>query len=172
MKCTRITWNIHSFRYFKIKLNFPEKRDCHTLCCIRNLNFESHQCFFVQWFSLSCHAGCYDVSRCHTRGESEKSIACTKHARDGPTLALKPLADITRSPNKCNSGPTKRNDLQKFKRKEKVVPLRNVVCEFSKNCNPLSWKYITYKHTDWSLTSRCSFRRTTLLIIVFNKVVC
>ena len=45
---------------------------------------------------LSCHADIYTVSRCRTRGESEDHWS--KKTRKGSTLALKPRADVTRSP--------------------------------------------------------------------------
>ena len=38
---------------------------------------EPSQCFYIsmwiKWFG--CHAGCQEVSRCHTRGECEESVA-------------------------------------------------------------------------------------------------
>ena len=46
---------------------------------------------------LNCNADLYTVSRCHTRGEFEDHTgkkACKKRS----TLALKPRADVTRSP--------------------------------------------------------------------------
>ena len=49
---------------------------------------------------LGCHADLYTVSRCCTRGESEEFIVhrrASTQARES-TLALKPRADITRSP--------------------------------------------------------------------------
>ena len=53
---------------------------------------------------LSCHDGCQEVSRCCTRGESEE-------------LALKHMADVTRSPKQGFQRPTKRTDvLQKLKK--------------------------------------------------------
>ena len=53
-----------------------------------------------------CHAGCQEVTRCHTRGESEDHSS--EKACKGSTLALKPRADVTRSPNRGTSGPTKK----------------------------------------------------------------
>ena len=49
---------------------------------------------------VSCHDGQQEVSRCHTRGESEDSVVCrwrSVKARRS-TLALKPRVDVTRSP--------------------------------------------------------------------------
>ena len=45
---------------------------------------------------LSCHADIYTVSRCRTRGESRDHSS--EKARKGSTLALKPMADVTKSP--------------------------------------------------------------------------
>ena len=45
---------------------------------------------------LGCHADFYEVSRCHTRDESEDHTS--EKARKGSTLALKRRADVTRSP--------------------------------------------------------------------------
>ena len=45
---------------------------------------------------LGCHSVRQEVSRCHTRGESEKSIVWS-------TLALKPGTDVTRNPNQEES---------------------------------------------------------------------
>ena len=49
------------------------------------------------------HADLYTVSRCHTRGESEDHTS--EKACRGSTLALKPSADITRSPKHVLVGP-------------------------------------------------------------------
>ena len=49
---------------------------------------------------LGCHADLYTVGRCHTRVDSEESVLCrweSMQARES-TLALKPRADIIRSP--------------------------------------------------------------------------
>ena len=43
---------------------------------------------------LGCHVGRPEVSRCHTRDESEESIACQQVS----TLALKPRAHVAKSP--------------------------------------------------------------------------
>ena len=76
---------------------------CFTgLCCVehgwlwvRSPNF--HQCLWTHMQKkLGCHADPYTVSRCHTRGESVDHSS--KKACKGSTLALKPRADITRSP--------------------------------------------------------------------------
>ena len=60
---------------------------------------------------ISCHAGHQEVSRCHTRGESQGTYITYVSAKCEyrlPTLALKPRGDITRSPKQGISGPTKR----------------------------------------------------------------
>ena len=58
---------------------------------------------------LSYHAGHQEVSRCHTRGKSEESIAQSrKHTSKGSTLALKLGANVTRSPKQW---PHKRTDV-------------------------------------------------------------
>ena len=46
---------------------------------------------------LGCHADVYTVSRCHTRVESQDHTG-EKACKKGSTVALKPSADITRSP--------------------------------------------------------------------------
>ena len=69
---------------------------------------------------FGCLADLYTVSRCHSRGESEESIVCRRgstQARES-TLALKPRADITRSPKQGYQWPHKRTCvLQKFLKK-------------------------------------------------------
>ena len=49
---------------------------------------------------LGCPADFYTVSRCHTRGESEDHTS--DKACKGSTLALKPRADVTRSPKQAS----------------------------------------------------------------------
>ena len=61
-----------------------------------------HQCLWThlqvcESKRLGCHADLYTVSRCHTRGESEDHTS-GKACKKGSILALKPRADITRSP--------------------------------------------------------------------------
>ena len=60
-----------------------------------------HQCLWtclqvLGFKKLICHAACYTVSRCCTRGESEDHTR--EKACKGSTLALKPRVDVTRSP--------------------------------------------------------------------------
>ena len=83
--------------------------------------FESHQCLAGMWKRwLDCNAGCQEVSRCHTRGESQRMCnirTCTPLLslnKAEPTLALKPRGDITRSPKRGISGPTKRTHVLQF----------------------------------------------------------
>ena len=57
---------------------------------------------------LSCHADLYAVSRCHTRGKSEDHTS--EKTCKGSTLALKPRADVTRSP-KTRVSVTHKKDL-------------------------------------------------------------
>ena len=52
---------------------------------------------------LRCHTDLYTVSRCHTRGESEDHTGEKVCKRS--TLALKPRADITKSPKRGNQWP-------------------------------------------------------------------
>ena len=60
-----------------------ERLSCHMLC-LRQLDSELkphhflYVCKYIGHKLLSCHAGPQEVSRCHTRGESEKSITCRR----------------------------------------------------------------------------------------------
>ena len=56
---------------------------------------------------LSCHTDLYTISRCHTRGESEDHTS--EKACKESTLALKPRADITRSPKQGYQWPHEKN---------------------------------------------------------------
>ena len=94
--------------------------------------FEFHQCLAGMWKRwLHCHAGCQEVSRCHTRGESQGMCNVThmpplSSNKAEPTLALKPRGDVTRSPKQGISGPTKRTHvLLKLKKKSCCV----MICE-------------------------------------------
>ena len=80
----------------------------HRACGTDGSGFEPpnlHQCSQIHLQvcgskRLSYHADLYTVSRCCTRGESEESVVCRQgstQARES-TLALKPRADVTRSP--------------------------------------------------------------------------
>ena len=62
---------------------------------------------------FGCHADLYSVSRCCTRGESEDHLV--KRACKRLTLALKPRADVARSPKEGYQWPHERTYfLQKF----------------------------------------------------------
>ena len=67
--------------------------------------------------SLGCHADLYTVSRCRTRGESEDHTS--KKARKGSTLALKPRADVTRSPKQGYQWPHGKDLCPQKKKKKK-----------------------------------------------------
>ena len=59
----------------------------------------------------ACHVGHQKVSRCHTRGESEESAAhrwWSMQLRES-TLALKPRAEISRSPKQWYQWPHKKD---------------------------------------------------------------
>ena len=77
--------------------------------------FESHQCLAGMWKRrLGCHADCQEVSRCHTRGESQGMCNVTHTPplslnKAEPTLALKPRGDITRSPKQGYQWPYKKD---------------------------------------------------------------
>ena len=64
-------------------------------------------CKYVDWKGFAAMLTS-TVSRCHTRGESEDHIS--KKACKGSTLALKPRADISRSPKQGYQWPHE-NDL-------------------------------------------------------------
>ena len=94
--------------------------------------FESHQCLAGMWKrQLSCHTGHQEVSRCHTRGESQGTCNIThtpplSSNKAEPTLALKPRGEVTRSPKQGyqwpqekDSCPPKINFKKKFKKKKK-----------------------------------------------------
>ena len=57
---------------------------------------------------LDCHADLYTVSRCHTRDESEDHTS-EKACKKGSTLALKPRADVTRSPKQWYQWPDEKD---------------------------------------------------------------
>ena len=62
---------------------------------------------------INRNVGRYEVSRCCTRAESEESIAHRPQSTQtrGSTFALKPSADITRSPKQGYQSPSKRTDV-------------------------------------------------------------
>ena len=75
--------------------------------------------------AMGRHAGCQEVGRCHTRGESEDSVEARKRASDS-TLALKPRADVTRSPKQGYQRPYKKD----------VCPPKNLIL---KNVSKSYW---------------------------------
>ena len=89
--------------------------------------FESHQCLAGMWKrQLSCHASHQEVSRCHTRGESQGTcnITCTPPLslnKAEPTLALKPRGDVTRSPKQGYQWPHRKDSCppKNLKKKKK-----------------------------------------------------
>ena len=78
-------------------------------------SFESHQCLAGMWKRwLSCHAGCQEVGRCRTRGESQGMCNITHMSplssnKAEPTLALKSRGDVTRSPKQGYQWPHKKD---------------------------------------------------------------
>ena len=76
---------------------------------------------------LSCHAGCQEVSRCCTRGESQGMCNVTHMPRLSlnkaePTLALNPEETSPEVQNRGISGPTKRTHvLQNLKKSPDVL---------------------------------------------------
>ena len=89
--------------------------------------FESHQCLAGMWKRwLSCHAGCQEVGRCHTRGESQGMCNVTSTPplssnKAEPTLALNPEETSPEVQNRGISGPTKRTHvLQNFFKKKEI----------------------------------------------------
>ena len=104
-------------------------------------SFESHQCLVGMWKRwLSCHAGCQEVIRCCTRGESQGMCNVThmpplSSNKAEPTLALKPRGDVTRSPKQGYQWPHKKDscppkNLKKKKIQENIPVglLRNRTC--------------------------------------------
>ena len=76
---------------------------------------------YVDLKRLSRHAGCQEVSKCCTRGESEESIACnwrSTQVRDPPWL-WNPEHTSSDAQNSGISNPTKRTSVRpkKFKKK-------------------------------------------------------
>ena len=86
-----------------------------ALCCgMLSRGFESDQCLWTHDLQqvdelkrCNRHAGHQEVSRCCTRGESEDHRG--KHTSEGSTLALKPRADVTRSPKPGYQWPHKKD---------------------------------------------------------------
>ena len=100
-------------------------------------SFESHQCLAGMWKRwLSCHAGCQEVCRCHTRGESQGMCNVTRSPllnsnKAEPTLALKPRGDVTRSPKQGYQWPHKKDSCPpKFIKKTKKLPLLFISTKF------------------------------------------
>ena len=74
-------------------------RTQHGRSWVQSLNL--HQCLWTHLQicgskCLDCYADLYAVSRCHTRGESQDHTSEKVYKES--TLALKPRANITRSP--------------------------------------------------------------------------
>ena len=75
--------------------------------------------------ATSCHAGCKEVGRCHTRDESQGmyityiSAKCKKL----PTLTLKPRGDITTSPKQGYQWPHRKDLSIKLKKKQKKLEI-------------------------------------------------
>ena len=68
----------------------------------------SYLCYLHVANATGCHAGCQEVSRCLTRGESEESIACrwqSMQARD-PSWLWNPGETSPEVQNRGISGPT------------------------------------------------------------------
>ena len=62
--------------------------------------------------ATSCHAGCQEVGRCCTRGESREHISHMPPSKVKirlPTLVLKPRENITRSPKQGYQWPHKKD---------------------------------------------------------------
>ena len=103
----------------RLSYHMPQGRD--TL----DPGLEPYQCLYssiwVKW--LSCHAGCQEIGRCHTRGDSEESVVCkgwSMQVRES-TLALKPRVDVTRIPKQGYQWPHKKVLCPpKFKKSEKI----------------------------------------------------
>ena len=63
---------------------------------------------------LGCHAGCQEVGRCGSRGESQGTCNVTRlpplsSNKAEPTLALKPRGHVTRSPKQGHQWPHKKD---------------------------------------------------------------
>ena len=88
--------------------------------------FESHQCLAGMWKRrLDCHAGRQEVSRCHTRGESQGMCNITRTPplssnKPEPTLTLKPRGDVTRSPKQGYQWPHKKHSCPPKIKKKKL----------------------------------------------------
>ena len=71
------------------------------------------QCLHTKaWMKrLNCHAGCQDVNRCHTTGESGEPVAHRWQRTQVKefTLALKPRTDMIRSPKQRYQWPHKKD---------------------------------------------------------------
>ena len=89
---------------------------------------------------LSCHADFYAASRCHTRGES-KDHTCEKARKKGSTLALKPRADITRSPKQGYQWPHQKNLCpQETVKKKREKNSTSIVCTNKLSARFQIWK--------------------------------
>ena len=64
---------------------------------------------------LSSHPGCQEVSRCHTKSESEDSVACRRWSKWGnPPWFWNPGQTPPEVQNRSISGPIKRTDVLQF----------------------------------------------------------
>ena len=117
IKITKTQKELYCLLYFEVKFiqtkwpsGFKTLR-CHML----GQGFEPHQWLYHVhvhvggWKRLSCHTGHQEVSRCHTRGESEESIAHSWwniQVRDPPWL-WNPEQTSPKVQNRGISGPPK-----------------------------------------------------------------
>ena len=103
---------------FNLLNKFPGKRKCYTeryflpvvagFCDLFLANLQSFLLQFeINYYEETRHADLYTVSRCRTRGEFEDHTS--EKAGMGSTLALKPRADVTRSPKQGYQWPNKKD---------------------------------------------------------------
>ena len=131
--------------------------------------FESHQCLAGMWKRwLGCHAGCQEVSRCSTRGESQGMCDITytpllSSNKAEPTLALKPRGDVTRSPKQGHQWPHKKDSCPPkiFKKKQKTERIKIV--------HVISTDYVDAKYFSWMLLLAFPFMVHYLSILTYFK---
>ena len=113
LKC-HIIWNTNLLT--EAEPEWPSALQCFACCMphwqswVRAPNL--YQCLWTHLQihgskRFSYHVDLYTVDRCHTRGESEDHTS--KKACKESTLALKPSADITRSPKQGYQWPYERH---------------------------------------------------------------
>ena len=114
---------------FSLKISYSMSAWSHTVSCgMIAPSFESHQCLAGIWKRwLGCHVGHQEVSRCHTRGESQGTCNITgtpplSSNKAEPILALKPRGNVTRSPKQGYQWPHKKDSCtpKNFKKKKKI----------------------------------------------------